>query len=380
MTAEFSSNGFLAVASFFGKTEEDIRKDAQQEEEESSKQEKVKFFNKRLGVGANQKKIEEGKKNQEMLSSATKKKIMSIGRRNKRKLDDDDDDDDENHYYEDGDEMDDEKIEKNYHESDDDDDEGRTSAVKAKVISKSQNNTIPHQGVVGKKKKKKSKKERQRELEKLENKMKDENGNVKLQYEQEQGKQSKDNKHMTDGKIDDSNVENSGEKPKKKRRKVRSKQKNVRKDNRPNFKKPDHLQIGSASYQGRPLTKETRAFMNLPLESKTSRMKQRRIDLKNANDATNELNSNDLDQGQMNLGIDDFLGSPTATEMTTSDENIRELKNDENVPVSAMYDSGELIMNIDKTPHKDKEEQKYENKSKITKEKKKKKSKYKNLK
>ena len=49
---------------------------------------------------------------------------------------------------------------------------------------------------------------------------------------------------------------------KQKRRKVRSKQKNIRKDNRKT--KPDHLIVGQKKYQGRPLTAETRARLHLP--------------------------------------------------------------------------------------------------------------------
>eukprot|EP00934_Nitzschia_sp_Nitz4_P000803 Nitzschia sp. Nitz4//scaffold3_size479765//159410//160225//NITZ4_000066-RA/size479765-processed-gene-0.102-mRNA-1//-1//CDS//3329550656//803//frame0 len=53
------------------------------------------------------------------------------------------------------------------------------------------------------------------------------------------------------------------DKPKKiKRRKIRSKQKNIRKDNRET--KPTHLHVGKRHYQGRPLTAETRAKLNLP--------------------------------------------------------------------------------------------------------------------
>jgi hypothetical protein len=54
---------------------------------------------------------------------------------------------------------------------------------------------------------------------------------------------------------------------KRKRRKIRSKQKNVRKDNRE--KKPRHLLPGY-NYQGRPLTEETRKRLGLP-DPKTTR-------------------------------------------------------------------------------------------------------------
>lgn len=47
------------------------------------------------------------------------------------------------------------------------------------------------------------------------------------------------------------------------RTKTRSKQKNIRKDTRTNDAKPVHLQIGSKDYNGRPITKETKANLKL---------------------------------------------------------------------------------------------------------------------
>lgn len=46
---------------------------------------------------------------------------------------------------------------------------------------------------------------------------------------------------------------NEGDAPRKKS-KTRSKQKNIRRDNRPALSRPSHLQIGSSDYAGRPLT------------------------------------------------------------------------------------------------------------------------------
>lgn len=54
----------------------------------------------------------------------------------------------------------------------------------------------------------------------------------------------------------------SAQRSKRKRRKVRSRQKNIRKDHRD--VKPAHLVPGQRHYQGRPLTEETRARLNLP--------------------------------------------------------------------------------------------------------------------
>ena len=67
---------------------------------------------------------------------------------------------------------------------------------------------------------------------------------------------------VVDGDMNENDQEASGASQKKhKRRKVRSKQKNIRKDNRE--KKPDHLVVGRRNYQGRPLTAETREKLNI---------------------------------------------------------------------------------------------------------------------
>jgi hypothetical protein len=60
--------------------------------------------------------------------------------------------------------------------------------------------------------------------------------------------------------------ENIGSEYKRKRTKTRSKQKNIRRDNRPDDKKPAHLQAakeGSEEYMGRPLTDETKKILGV---------------------------------------------------------------------------------------------------------------------
>lgn len=51
-----------------------------------------------------------------------------------------------------------------------------------------------------------------------------------------------------------------------KRKKTRSKQKNVRKDNRANDQKPIHLQIGTKEYRGRPLTEATKKILAIDVK------------------------------------------------------------------------------------------------------------------
>jgi hypothetical protein len=55
---------------------------------------------------------------------------------------------------------------------------------------------------------------------------------------------------------------------KRKRIKTRSKQKNIRRDNRPDDQKPTHLKFGSKEYKGRPITFQTREKLGFP-EKKT---------------------------------------------------------------------------------------------------------------
>jgi hypothetical protein len=60
-----------------------------------------------------------------------------------------------------------------------------------------------------------------------------------------------------------------------KRKKTRSKQKNIRRDNRADDEKPDHLKVGSKEYKGRPLTAETKAILGME-ESTASKSKKKR--------------------------------------------------------------------------------------------------------
>lgn len=64
------------------------------------------------------------------------------------------------------------------------------------------------------------------------------------------------------------------EKPK--RIKTRSKQKNIRRDKRALEHKPDHLQIGSKNYKGRPITSETRKVLGLE-QPQNKRQKKKHV-------------------------------------------------------------------------------------------------------
>jgi len=64
--------------------------------------------------------------------------------------------------------------------------------------------------------------------------------------------------------------------PKRKRRKVRSRQKNIYKDNRAANDKPDYLVPGKSDYNGRPMTKETRKRLGLAETTTSSSKKGKR--------------------------------------------------------------------------------------------------------
>jgi hypothetical protein len=85
-----------------------------------------------------------------------------------------------------------------------------------------------------------------------------------------------------------------------KRKKIRSRQKNIRKDNRTIEEKPKHLLVGALNYQGRPLTEETRTRLSLPPpKSQSSLFVVDRSPVPVS--ATKGVS----------LGVDDFLTEPT---------------------------------------------------------------------
>ena len=100
------------------------------------------------------------------------------------------------------------------------------------------------------------------------------------------------------------------EKPatKRKKRKVRSKQKNIRKDNRTTSEKPDHLQNGKGFYGGRPLTKETREFLKMP-QSRTLTLKQQK-------EKYGDKEKEAWDATESGLGIDDIIAHDALNEST----------------------------------------------------------------
>jgi hypothetical protein len=88
----------------------------------------------------------------------------------------------------------------------------------------------------------------------------------------------------------------------KKRGKTRSKQKNIRRDNRSDMQKPQHLQIsqiGKKDYNGRPLTKETKIALGVAQKSAQSRSDPQS---KRPNDAQSAENSHALEPRKKKRG------------------------------------------------------------------------------
>mmetsp|Transcript_55016 Transcript_55016/g.159273 ORF Transcript_55016/g.159273 Transcript_55016/m.159273 type:complete len:278 (-) Transcript_55016:2-835(-) len=220
--SEFDQSGFLAIDQFFGDNAKDEKKP-----------EKVTLNHargKRRGVGAS---VPPAQTPKDDLT----KKILNVGRKRRRGVDDDDE----------------EIVAEN--PDDDEEEAGRTAIASEASTKKVISADIAVTSSLGLKSKKKlGKKERQKQKDEEEKKTSAENGGEETETipQDDKGEESKATGEVADG-------ENQ---KKHKRRKVRSNQKNIRKDHRE--KKPDHLIAGKRNYQGRPLTAETRAKLNLP--------------------------------------------------------------------------------------------------------------------
>jgi flagellar biosynthesis GTPase FlhF len=187
---------------------------------------------KRLGVGAtagtNTKDVAEAD-----WTRSGKKKILSVGRRH---------------------EEEDDVID---HDSSSDE-EGRTSAVKErkrKIVSVTNNTSDASAAVAAaadapkSKKKKKGKKER----------------NAPPADDQDTSNDASKAKDTIENAAE---AKEDVERKKPKRRKSRSKQKNIRKDHRSDTDRPSYLNVGSSGYAGRPLTKATKEKLGLGTKEK----------------------------------------------------------------------------------------------------------------
>ena len=222
--AEFDSAGFAAVDKFFGGVS-DGDADAPRNKP-SSLSAKGK---KRGGVGATISK-------KQVDATKLAENVLKVGRKRSR----DGAYDDSDHEFHDVDDNDDLDV-------------GRTAIAKDSK-KKVKSGVDAQLGSQKKSKKKLGKKERQRQL----------NHEAAEQAEPKPiNNAASHNSVTTDAAPADGGTAKKQQQPRK-RKKVRSKQKNIRKDRRSMAEKPAHLIPGNPNYQGRPLTQATRERLRNP--------------------------------------------------------------------------------------------------------------------
>jgi hypothetical protein len=198
------------------------------------------FPSSRLGVGANDKKKTTTATSSLIEASA---RLLQVGKRKRRPEEDDD-----------GEEVDDK----------DDEDEGRTAIADNSIAVDRQELTAKaeniHKQQVTKKKKKNDKKQRLG----LAAAAAAANGSEMIPIQAVNGDSVEQELTEPDKTGPTSTAEASNFQGRK-RTKKRSRQKNIYKDTRPMHGKPLHLQLGTSQFQGRPMTAETRAKLNIPL-------------------------------------------------------------------------------------------------------------------
>ena len=276
MSTEFDSTGFSAVSSFFGSKDDPIDEEVNQSSTKKRNKSGLGSFTKKNDVSRI-----ENLKNDE-----TREKIMSIGKKRKHLEDNAEDSVDEK-------------------DSDSDDDDGGRTSIKDKPKKVVTEDFASSQGVkVKKSKKKKAKKGKKERI--AEKKLEEANKNIDA---------DKTPEDEVIAEKDDSN-DTMQKKQKRRKPKIRSRQKNIKKDSRTSSQKPEHLKLGHKEYAGRPMTQETRSYLNLP-ESRAQRIRREREKMKET--STTAANSHHFDQG--GLAIDDLLGeTSTGLDVATSSE------------------------------------------------------------
>jgi hypothetical protein len=233
--SEFDTAGFSAIDRFFGGDDDDAKNSNNKSAAASStKLGSQHPKGKRRGVGS-----AAAPAANETQSDWTKK-VLKVGRKKRGRIEDDDDGSDDD-------------AEKKAHDSNDEEEEtGRTGIAPKEAAKRADAGTLVNDEEKPKKKLGKKERKKQQEEEQAREALK----------EKEQGDDSETGKDTKEIMLVDGEA-NARQKTKSKRRKIRSRQKNIYKDNRET--KPDHLVVGNRKkYQGRPLTTETRTKLNLP--------------------------------------------------------------------------------------------------------------------
>jgi hypothetical protein len=281
--AEFDSAGFSAVNEFFNESSENRGKEKQVAE-------KVLHQNptsKRQGVGLIKSPAAQNRKEQLI------KRVLKVGTKRIR------------------DDLEEELLHEVVQEGNDDDDEeeaGRTGIAhkeRPAVVDTVGRTGIAHKErpvvpVVGdtvhkKSSKKLGKKEREKSKKVDDDENKNEGGDSKIHISSSQELDATNEEETADN---GNNDDDGSKRNVKKRRKVRSKQKNIRKDTRSVQEKPKHLVPGRLIYEGRPMTAETRSKLSLP-PSKLKTHHQHHFD-------QSTTTSNNTEVG-LKLAVDDLL-------------------------------------------------------------------------
>lgn len=270
MASEFDQKGFSAVAAFFGKEGQSPKDAGGPSPEGKTSSKKLSQQNKRganrLGLGASSKDKSTGAPIAGGAADA-KKQILGVGRKNRGRGRQHEDDDEASA----GDDSD-----------SDDNEEGRTVAVKqAKPKEDAEDAALRKAPRKKRKKKKKGGQEHQ-----MQEVATSDRASGKEEGESRPSKADEETKaKIEDGPIKRNEMETANDvapqETARKRRKVRSRQKNIRKDHRSDAEKPAHLLLGGEAYAGRSMTRETRQRLNLPeskARSRHSRMVKRSID------------------------------------------------------------------------------------------------------
>lgn len=277
---EFDNAGFSAIGDFFGASKEDLPKSSTTVD--GSKTQSSQPRGKRRGVGSHAPSASESR-------GDLSKQILKVGR--KRMRDDEDDDEGSHSGGPDPEASDDESV------------AGRTG-ISSKEKQRHQKEKPPALTTEAAQKKKLGKKERQRLKELAE---------AKAQELESSKDQVQENDQALPISSEKASASDDAAGKTKKRRKIRSRQKNIRKDNRE--VKPDHLIVGQKHYQGRPLTSETRSKLNLPPPKLRTAFTSHR--------ASNESHSNDDGMG---LAIDDLLTEDTGLTVSQPNDALRSKK------------------------------------------------------
>ena len=209
-----------------------------------------------------------------------KKQILSVGKKRSYVAD-----------Y--GDEDDAGGLDNGYNSNSDDEEEGRTTAVKERKKKKGRPTDVmpvlsdgdallveeanPITSTKPKKKKKKGKKERAQEQQPQTSQDVEDTAVASTTIATTTTSNDTE-QNTTTAAVEQGIIGSNNKNTKRKRKKVRSKQKNIAKDNRTANEKPSHLVLGRADYSGRPMTQTTKDKLGIKTKLKVRNNKAAKLD------------------------------------------------------------------------------------------------------